>query len=67
VPLALGSSPKENVLLALTFLVSVVTHASGRTHAMLGAALRGLRVPGAGALSPRRRQSIGHFGRRIFL
>jgi Ca2+:H+ antiporter len=36
-PLALGSTPKEIVLLTLTFLVSVVTHASGRTHAMLGA------------------------------
>jgi len=36
-PLALGSTPKENVMLVLTFLVSVATLANGRTHAMLGA------------------------------
>jgi Ca2+:H+ antiporter len=36
-PLALGSSAAEVVLMALTYLVSVVTLASGRTHAMQGA------------------------------
>jgi Ca2+:H+ antiporter len=36
-PLVLGSDPKELVLLVLTFLVSIVTLASGRTHAMQGA------------------------------
>jgi Ca2+:H+ antiporter len=36
-PLVLGSDPKELVLLVLTFLVSAITLASGRTHAMQGA------------------------------
>jgi Ca2+:H+ antiporter len=36
-PLSLGSSASETVLLVLTFLVSLVTLASGRTHAMQGA------------------------------
>jgi Ca2+:H+ antiporter len=36
-PLALGLGPKDLVLLVLTFLVSAITLASGRTHVMLGA------------------------------
>ncbi len=36
-PLALGVAPKELVLLMLTFLVSTLTLASGRTHLMQGA------------------------------
>jgi len=33
----LGSAAKELVLLVLTFVVSTITLASGRTHAMQGA------------------------------
>jgi Ca2+:H+ antiporter len=36
-PLVLGVDAKDLVLLALTFLVSAITLASGRTHMMLGA------------------------------
>jgi Ca2+:H+ antiporter len=36
-PLVLGLSPKEMVLLALTFLVSAVTLGTGRTYVMQGA------------------------------
>jgi Ca2+:H+ antiporter len=36
-PLVLGLQPKDLVMLAVTFLVSIVTLASGRTHVMLGA------------------------------
>ncbi|MBQ0957882.1 ionic transporter y4hA [Ideonella sp. 4Y11] len=36
-PLTLGLSPKDLALLVLTFLVSAVTLASGRSHLMLGA------------------------------
>jgi Ca2+:H+ antiporter len=36
-PLVLGLDPKDLVLLALTFLVSVVTLGTGRTHMMQGA------------------------------
>ena len=35
-PLVLGADPKDLVLLVLTFLVSVITLASGRTHMMQG-------------------------------
>ena len=35
-PLVLGLEPKDLVMLALTFLVSIVTLASGRTHMMQG-------------------------------
>jgi Ca2+:H+ antiporter len=36
-PLVLGLEPKDLVMLALTFLVSAVTLATGRTHMMQGA------------------------------
>jgi Ca2+:H+ antiporter len=36
-PLVLGLQPTELVLLTLTFVVSSVTLASGRTHMMQGA------------------------------
>jgi Ca2+:H+ antiporter len=36
-PLVLGLDPKDLVMLSVTFLVSAVTLASGRTHMMLGA------------------------------
>lgn len=35
-PLVLGVSPKELVLLALTFMVSIITLATGRTHVLQG-------------------------------
>jgi Ca2+:H+ antiporter len=35
-PLALGLPPKDLVLLVLTFVVSSITLASGRTHVMHG-------------------------------
>lgn len=37
IPLVLGIAPKELVLLVLTFVVSSITLAAGRTHALLGA------------------------------
>ena len=37
IPLVLGSAAQELVLLVLTFVVSTITLASGRTHAMQGA------------------------------
>jgi Ca2+:H+ antiporter len=37
IPLVLGLDPKDVVMLALTFVVSAVTLASGRTHMMQGA------------------------------
>ena len=36
-PLVLGLEPKDLVMLALTFVVSSITLASGRTHVMQGA------------------------------
>jgi Ca2+:H+ antiporter len=36
-PLVLGLEPKDLVMLAVTFLVSVVTLGTGRTHMMQGA------------------------------
>ena len=36
-PLVLGLNGKDLVMLVLTFMVSMVTLASGRTHMMLGA------------------------------
>ncbi len=36
-PLVLGLADKDLVLLVLTFMVSMVTLATGRTHVMLGA------------------------------
>jgi Ca2+:H+ antiporter len=36
-PLALGLDPKDLVMLAMTFLVSIVTLGTGRTHMMQGA------------------------------
>jgi len=36
-PLVLGLEPKDLVMLTVTFLISIVTLASGRTHVMLGA------------------------------
>jgi Ca2+:H+ antiporter len=36
-PLRLGVEPKELVMLTLTFLLSTVTLATGRTHVMQGA------------------------------
>jgi len=37
IPLVLGIEPKDLVLLVLTFVVSAITLASGRTHMMQGA------------------------------
>ena len=37
IPLVLGLAPKDLVMLVVTFLVSIVTLASGRTHMMQGA------------------------------
>jgi Ca2+:H+ antiporter len=37
IPLILGLGPKDLVMLALTFLLSVVTLTTGRTHMMQGA------------------------------